>query len=140
MKEHNNKAQDLGLLFLRVSIGLLMFLSLGLTKLTQIGTPETANFVSLMGIAPKFIHLMSAITEGVASILIALGIFTRFSAGLLAIAMLSATYVSYSVGTFYEHPLLFAFVFISLVLTGGGKYSIDENIRHRLPFFLKYFC
>lgn len=153
------KPQDLGLSILRVLVGIMMFVGHGMGKLSQIGTEAADSFLPVFGLSAQISHFMAACAEGVGSILLIFGIFTRFTALAMALTMFFAAFVAHAENTFYpqwfpssvpeykmlmapfkEYSLLYGSIFISLVFTGAGRYSVDENIKNRLPFFLKFFC
>jgi putative oxidoreductase len=131
---HLEKFRDLGLLLLRATFGLYMALGHGWGKI--VGGPEqwaglggTMEIFGL-GFAPTFWGFMAAVAEFVGALLIALGLLTRPAALLLTINMgVAAT--AHMTGTIEGSPemaLLYGFVFLSLVLVGPGKYSVDELV------------
>lgn len=156
---NHQKATDLGLLILRVTIGLMLFISHGMGKLSQIGTEDARHFLPIFGLSPQLSHFIAACGEGIGSLFIVFGLFTRFSALILILTMTLAALVAIASNTFYplwipsalpeykvvmspfkEYSLLYGSVFLTLIFTGAGRYSIDEQIKYRLPYFLKYLC
>jgi putative oxidoreductase len=155
----HQKAVDLGLLILRITIGLMLFVGHGMGKLSQIGTDAAESFFPVFGLSPQLSHFFAACAEGLGSLLIIFGLFTRFSALALAITMATASFVALSHGAFFpiwvsssipdykmlmtpfqEYSALYGSVFLALIFTGAGKYSIDNQIKYRLPYFLKFLC
>ena len=129
---HPNKFRDLGLLLLRATFGLYMALGHGWGKI--VGGPEqwaglggTMEIFGL-GFAPTFWGFMAAVAEFVGALLIALGLLTRPAALLLVVNMgVAATaHMSGAIDGSPESALLYGFVFLSLLLIGPGKYSVDE--------------
>lgn len=139
--ENRYRTHDVGLLLLRVGIGV-MFTLHGYPKL--IGGPEAwtqvGGVMKLVGIdvAPAFWGLVAAVAEAVGGQLLALGLFFRFACALLLGTMLMATLQHISSGdgfNGYSHALEAAFLFLGLLLAGPGKYSIDQLLfpaRRRL--------
>ncbi|MBC5775141.1 DoxX family protein [Pontibacter sp. KCTC 32443] len=128
------KYKDLGLLILRIGIGL-MFVIHGWPKLT--GGPEKweqiGKTMEMMGIdfAPVFWGFMAGFAEVVGGFLIMFGFFFRIACALLVITMLVATARHMSEGDGfggYSHSLEAAILFFSLLFIGPGKYSLDKAI------------
>ena len=129
---HLNKFRDLGLLLLRVTFGLYMALGHGWGKIT--GGPEqwaglggTMEIFGL-GFAPTFWGFMAAFAEFACALLVVLGLLTRPAALLLVVnmAVAATAHVTGAIDGGPEMALLYAFVFLSLILIGPGKYSVDE--------------
>ncbi|PSQ68235.1 MAG: DoxX family protein [Bacteroidetes bacterium QH_6_64_77] len=129
---HLNKFRDLGLLLLRVTFGLYMALGHGWGKIA--GGPEqwaglggTMEIFGL-GFAPTFWGFMAAFAEFACALLVVLGLLTRPAALLLVInmAVAATAHITGAIDGGPEMALLYAFVFLSLILIGPGKYSVDE--------------
>jgi len=130
-----NKYRDIGLLILRLGIGV-MFLYHGAPKI--FGGPENwknlGMAMSTFGIqfAPVFWGFMSAFAEFFGGILIILGLFFRPACMLLTINMIVATSMHLNSGQSLDvasHAIEDGIVFLSLILIGPGKYSLDEKIK-----------
>ncbi len=126
-----DKYRDIGLLILRVGIGI-MFTIHGLPKL--IAGPETwtmlgGSMKSLgVGFAPMAWGFMAAFSEFAGGLLLALGFFTRPACFFLLVTMIVATAMHISKGdpfVAYSHAMEAGILFISLILIGPGKYSLD---------------
>lgn len=120
---------DIGLLILRVSLGFTMLILHGWGKLENFST-VAPKFMSLFGIVPPNISLGLAIFAEVAcSVLLIVGLFTRFAALNLAITMAVAFFVFHEAKFTGPKPGELAFVymtgFITLLFAGGGKYAAD---------------
>ena len=132
MFKNRNPHRDLGILLLRVGIGL-MFIFHGWPKIsggtetwTKLGM--TMNFLGI-GFAPAFWGFMSAATEFFGGILIAIGLQTRLFAVLLTFNMAVAVVLKFSTGTGLNGAsgaIEVGIVFLSLIFIGPGKYSVDE--------------
>jgi putative oxidoreductase len=123
------------LLILRVVLGTVM-VHHGFDKLGDI--PDFAeSYVAAIGIPfPIFFAYCAAITESVASPLLALGFLTRPAALGLFITMLVANYHHILTSGFsipsLELSLLYAVCFAFFAIYGGGKYAIDTWIANAL--------
>lgn len=129
---------DLGLLVLRVGIGISIFLH-GLPKITGGTEMWTAigGSMSAFGItfAPTFWGLMAALTETLGGILFALGLFFRPAAFMLTGVMtvaLATHLVSGDDFMVYGHSLDLLIVFASAILIGAGRYSFDAKYLSRI--------
>lgn len=135
--------RDLGLLVLRLGIGLSMLLFHGWGKIT--GGPERwkgigAHMANLgLDFAPTFWGFMAAFSESICSVLIIFGLFFRPAAALLAITMFVAMTRHLGLpegadGAGWKgasHALEFFTVFVALLLTGPGRYFLLGNRSER---------
>ena len=81
---------------------------------------------------PVFWGFMSAFAEFFGGILIILGLFFRPACMLLTINMIVATSMHLNSGQglgVASHAIEDGIVFLSLILIGPGKYSLDEKIK-----------
>ena len=70
--------------------------------------------------------------ESVGALFIALGLFTRVSAALTALSMAGALYFSVRVGeASWQLAALYALSFVTLALTGPGRFSVDYILQLR---------
>jgi putative oxidoreductase len=117
----------LGLLLLRLGVAGLM-LTHGYPKLMRLFSGEPVSFSSVMGMGPELSLLLAVFAEFLCSIFILFGFFTRIAAIPLIITMAVAAFHIHSDDPFAskEKSLLFLLIFIFLLLTGGGKFSIDK--------------
>lgn len=123
-----DRFKDLGLLLLRVGLGI-VFLMHGIPKI--MGGPEKwqglGGAMGMLGItfAPVFWGFMAALSEALGGALLILGIFFRPACLFLAITMAVALNMHIGRGdTFavYSHALEDGIVFLCLILIGPGKY------------------
>ena len=126
-----NSGKDLGLLILRVGIGVMIMVH-GYPKL--VGGIEKWNWLghqmSYLGInfLPVFWGFMAAVTEFFGGLCLILGFFHRVASLLLAFTMLVATLFHLGKGDGLagsSHSIELGIVFISLILIGPGKLSLD---------------
>ncbi|WP_345735261.1 DoxX family protein [Prosthecobacter algae] len=120
---------DLGLLILRVSMGLSMLILHGWDKFQNFSA-KAPGFMRLFDIVPSNISLgMAIFAEVVCSVLLIVGFFTRFAALNLAITMAVAFFIQHK-GVLSgpgsgELALVYLIGFATLVFAGGGKYAAD---------------
>jgi putative oxidoreductase len=130
-----DKYRDIGLLILRVGIGI-MFVLHGLPKL--IAGPETWTLLGGsmkalgIGFAPTVWGFMAALSECAGGILLVLGFFTRPACFFLLTTMVVATMMHIGKGDpflKYSHAMESGILFFSLILIGPGRYSLDGQYR-----------
>lgn len=130
-----DKYRDAGLLILRLGIGV-MFILHGFPKL--IAGPETWMMLGgsmkamRVGFAPTAWGFMAAFSEFVGGLLLMLGFFTRPACFLLLATMIVATMMHIGKGDpflKYSHAMESGILFLSLILIGPGRYSLDGQIH-----------
>ncbi len=126
--------KDLGLLIVRVSIGLIMAFSHGLGKLQKAFGDAPIQFYDPIGIGQEFSLYLAAGTEFFLSLLLCLGFLTRLVSIPLAFTMLVAIFVVHLDDPFgkKEFALLYLIPYLMFIFSGGGKYSVDELIKQKL--------
>jgi putative oxidoreductase len=130
-----NRFRDLGLLVLRVGLGA-MFIYHGLPKLlagpalwAQLGTATGTLGIHFL---PVFWGFLSAAAEGIGGLLLLLGLLSKPACLLMFINMVVAASFHLGKGDglgIASHAIEVGIVFLSLVLIGPGRYSLDEVIR-----------
>jgi len=128
-----NALQPLGLLVLRMSLGLIFF-SHGYPKLAHSGAGMQSFFVQ-HGLPGYFVYI-SGVLEVFGAILLVLGLFTRAAALLLAIEMAVAIWKVHSTGSYlavhnYEFPLAILAGSFALATVGAGSFSLDRPLFER---------
>jgi len=130
-----NKYRDIGLLILRLGIGG-MFIFHGAPKI--IGGPDKWEKIgTTMGIfgikfLPVFWGFMSSFAEFFGGVCLILGLFFRPICILLTINMAVATSMHLHRGDGLggaSHAIEDGIIFLSLILIGPGKYSLDEKLK-----------
>ena len=122
------KQIDAGLLVLRVAIGCFMLVH-GIQKV--MGFAEMADkFPDPIGMGNQLSLIMAIGAEVGCSVLLILGLGTRLAAIPLAFTMIVALFVVHASDPWKVKELaaIFLAVYVSLVLTGGGRYSLDHCI------------
>lgn len=123
---------DGGLLFLRLFVGGMMLFVHGMAKL--LAFPELSqSFPDPLGIGSTFSLVLILCAEVGCSVLLLLGLMTRLATLPLLFGMLMAFFVIHGADPFAarELPLLYIGMYVVLLWTGGGKYSLDEIIRQK---------
>ncbi len=118
---------NLGVLFLRVGIGLMMIAGHGYPKLQKYLSGDRA-FGDPIGLGQETSLLLAIFAEFFCSLLLVFGLFTRAAIIPLLFTMLVALFVVHSSDPLakQELPLLYALAYLTLFLTGPGKYSGDR--------------
>jgi putative oxidoreductase len=123
-----NSLQPVGLLVLRVVLGLIFF-SHGYPKVAHSAPGMQAFFVE-HGLPGYFVYI-SGVLEVFGAVLLALGVFARGAALLLAIEMGVAIWKVHSSGGYfavhnYEFPLAMLAGSFALATVGAGLLSLDH--------------
>ncbi len=128
---------DSGILLLRLFSGYLMIINHGYGKI--MGGPEKwekiGGAMELFGIYifPTFWGFMASFSESVCAFLLIFGLFTVPSTFFLSITMFVAAYGHVIDGENAEKAFLFGAIFLSIMLTGSGRYSLDAKFfPHRV--------
>ena len=122
---------DFGLLFLRLTFGLLM-MGHGFGKVQDLIAGKT-GFPDPLGIGPVPSLALAAFAEFLCALAVAVGFKTRWAAIPVVVTMLVAAFIIHADDGWakQEFPLLYACGFLTLVFTGGGKHSIDAWLKKR---------
>jgi putative oxidoreductase len=130
-----NRYRDIGLLVLRIGIGV-MFIFHGYPKIS--GGPamwgKIGTTVGIFGIhfLPAFWGFMSGFAEFFGGIFLIAGLFFRPITMLMTINMIVATSMHLNNGqglAIASHAIEDGILFLSLILIGPGKYSLDELFK-----------
>ncbi|MCB0584094.1 MAG: DoxX family protein [Phaeodactylibacter sp.] len=128
----SRKQNDLALLLLRLTFGGAMIYNHGWGKLMRLLSGEPIKFFDFMGLGPELSLGLATFAEVGCSLLLILGLFTRWAAIPLIITMMVA--ISTNLGEGFgqiEKALLFLMAYVALQLTGPGWYSLDAQVRNR---------
>ena len=121
-------AFNTAMLLKRIIFGVLM-MSHGYDKLS--GFTETArNMPSLFGMGSTVTTALVVFAEFFCALFIILGLFTRLAAIPLIITMAYAVFKSHNSDVFGEgeHAMLYLGAFLTLLIIGPGKISVDGMI------------
>jgi putative oxidoreductase len=120
------------LLIYRVTISGFM-LTHGIPKLNRLISGNVGEFADPLGVGHMMSLILTVSGEVVAPILVILGFSTRFSAIPVAFAMAVAGFVVHGADPFArkELALLFLMGFLTIIVMGGGRYSLDTLLGKR---------
>lgn len=127
-----SRAADVGLLILRVGVGLSLAFAHGLGKL-----PPSDGFVEAtagLGFpAPVVFAWAAALSEFAGGLLIALGLLTRPAAVFVAITMAVARLGAHGSDPFGdgELSLVYLLVAVAIACIGAGRFSLDRVLWRR---------
>ena len=129
----NSISTDLVLAIFRVFVGLSMMLAHGAGKV-----PVSDGFIehleSLGLPMPVLLAWAAAFSEYIGALLVALGLFTRPAALMLAITMFVAAFVNHAGDAFgvAEKAYLYFAISSMFVILGSGRFGLDSAIRRKL--------
>lgn len=118
--------KDVGLLFLRIGVGI-PFILHGIAKLTDIA--GTTGFFASIGLSSIFVYLVG-FGELIAGIMILLGLWSAIGGWIVSITMAGAyILVKHKMSFFggYELDMVFFFAGLALAMMGSGRYSIKKD-------------
>jgi putative oxidoreductase len=120
------KLQDLGLLAIRLLSGGMM-LTHGIPKFDRLFGEGPVKFADPFGLGPEISLGMVLFAEVGCSLLVMLGFKTRWATLPLLFTMLMASFYAHAADPFSdkELSLLFFTLFLSVLISGGGRYSVD---------------
>ena len=128
----HSRAVSLGLLALRVAFGLMLALGHGWGKLVGFGA-GAATFPDPLHIGPRWSMACTIGTEFFGSLLVAIGLATRWAALSVAFTMGVAGFLVQAGAPWGKRELACAYLvpFFVLVLTGAGRFSVDARLGGR---------
>ena len=119
---------SLGLLVLRLWLGLTMFFNHGVDKLNHFSV-MSSKFPDPLGIGPAPSLALVTFAETAGALLLALGLLTRFAALTLVIDLgVAFIMVHKSVTGLGELAFIYSAGYVALLLAGGGRFSIDQAL------------
>jgi len=115
-----------GMLLLRIS-GAVMALTHGWSKLASFGE-KSAGFPDPLGVSPQVSMALTIFAEFFCALAVLAGAGTRLAAGFVAFTMGVAGFVVLAGSPFGDRELAFAYllVFLALIFTGAGRFSLDR--------------
>ena len=110
----------------------------GLPKFVRLMSGDF-QFADPIGIGEMSTLLLAVFAEVVCSTFILIGLGTRLATVPLIATMLVAAFIAHWNDPFgkKELPLVYLFVYITLLVLGSGKYSLDFFISRRLTQLMK---
>ena len=132
----NSNSANFALLVLRLWIGFEMLMIHGIDKFTHFHA-YSEKFLDPFGIGSTASLALSVFAEFFVSILIILGLFTRWSALVLAINMTVAFLGVHKAALSGDHSgemaFLYLMAYVVLVLAGPGRFSADKILFGKNP-------
>ncbi len=125
---------DLWLLVFRVLVSGFMLFAHGLPKWTKLMAGGNIQFADPFGIGTGPSLSLAVGAEVVCSVLLLLGLFSRWATIPLMITMFVAAFVSNAGQPFQkmESALVYLLMYITLFVFGPGTYSLDRLLSERL--------
>lgn len=131
----SKSGNDIGLFILRLAFGLALIYGHGFNKLSTIFSGQEVQFSDPIGIGATLSFYLAAFAEGICSILLIIGLFSRIAAFILAINFLVIFYlhafVFHDGFQVLEPRLFYLCCFIALIFTGPGKISLDRVLFNK---------
>ena len=120
-------SKDAGLLVLRIGVGLLMLFPHGYQKVVNF-TARMNSFPDPLGIGSTLSLSGAVFSEVICSILIMLGVKTRIFSTPAFFTMMVAAFMVHGSDPWgnKEKAVLYALMYLILIITGGGKYSVRD--------------
>ncbi|MCX2839701.1 DoxX family protein [Salinimicrobium sp. MT39] len=137
-RNYTNTQVDVVLLMLRIGVGSMMLVH-GLPKLEMLMAGGEVQFPGVMGMNPTLSLTLAVFAEFFCSILLILGLATRFATIPLIITMLIAVFVIHANDPFanQELGLHYLLTYLALLILGAGKFSVDafliRNVEKQQP-------
>jgi len=127
--EENQRLADFGLLILRLAAGLTMASQHGIGKLQNL-INGNMQFADPIGIGVTTSLFLAGMAEFFCAIAVSLGILTRLMSIPVAFTMFVAAFIVHANDLFErkELAILYLVIFLTLMLTGAGRYSLDAKI------------
>ena len=131
-------ATDVGILVLRVVVGIALFLRHGVEKLAHFST-MAAHFPNPIHIGAVPSLVIALISDSICSLLVVVGLATRwaalFSCCNMAVALAFVHHFQFfgPKGDHGELIVVYLGSMAALFFTGGGRYSVDHWIMSREP-------
>lgn len=130
-----SSATDLAVLLARIGIAGLM-LTHGVPKMMMLFSGQPVQFPEVMGLSAESSLMLAVLTEVACSIFLLAGFATRLAVIPLVMTMLVAAFFIHDGDPFAKQEPAFQYMLVYLVLlfTGSGKYSVDYLIQSRRDF------
>lgn len=122
--------KDFALLIFRLTLGFVLLYGHGAGKLSTIFSGQEIQFMDPIGIGATPSFYMAAFAEGICSILLILGLFSRFASLMLTVNFIVIfifhAFIIKDGFEILELRFLYLLPFIALTCSGGGKYALDH--------------
>ncbi len=127
----NSNAVNVWLFLSRIAVGLIM-LTHGIPMFQSL-MAGNVHFADPFGIGQAPSLALAVFAEALCSILLILGLATRFASIPLIITMLVAVFYAHSADPFGKKELavIYLIIYIGFLILGAGRYSIDHLIGRK---------
>lgn len=127
-----NFLTDCSHLVLRLSVSILI-MTHGWSKLSRFEALSD-SFPDPLGVGSQFSLTLAIATEFFAAIFLAFGLFSRLASASLLITMLVIVFIFHAEDPFKakELALMYGVCFLTLMLSGSKKLSLDDFLNRRL--------
>ena len=127
---HTSGTTSLALLIARFGIAALM-LTHGIPKMGMLFSGETVQFLPFMGMSAEISLGLAVFAEVICSLFLLAGFATRLASIPLIFTMLVAVFMVHAADPFSskEAGLHYLLVYVALLLSGAGKYSVDYLLQ-----------
>ena len=133
--DHQFQTQPMAisLLILRVGVGLMMALGHGWGKLSTYST-MVDQWADPIGLGSGLSLTLAVFAEFFCSLALVLGLMTRAAVIPLIVTMLVAVFIVHADDPFQKQELglMYLVSYLTLLLTGAGRYSLDAVIGKKL--------
>ena len=122
--------KDIGALVIRVVLGIALFYGHGFGKWQALLGEGEIQFMDPIGLGMKTSLILVLVAEGICSLLVVVGLFTRWALLPIIIAMAVVVFVVHFHDGFarIEVPLLYLAGFSALLYMGPGRISLDHFV------------
>jgi putative oxidoreductase len=128
----HKKMNSFALLLVRAGVGVLMMIH-GIQKFQLLFTDGPIKFANPIGLGEPASLLLALFAEVVCSALLILGLATRLAVIPLMVTMIVAVFVVHAADGLEKQELgaLYLIAYVLLLITGGGRYSLDGLISKK---------
>lgn len=125
---------DKATLFLRLFVATMLFTE-AITK-SQDYLQLEGEYPAIMGLSQAQVVSLVGMMELGAGVLMAIGLFTRITAAIMAVVMVGAAFLFFPEQSFAQAELhvVYAGIYIYMVIAGAGYYSLDRLFLPRQSF------
>jgi putative oxidoreductase len=129
---YNHQSLDFALFILRVGVSCFV-MTHGIAKLSSLMSGAEIQFADPIGLGMKTSFYLAIFAEVLCAVLLLFGLLTRLALIPLIITMVVAVFVVHPPDGFQkmELPGLYLLVFVFLMFSGPGRYSIDNVISRK---------
>lgn len=127
------KKLDIVSLILRLCFGATMLMNHGWGKFLKLIGDKPIKWADPLGVGPEISLGLATFAEVFCAGALVIGLFTRLATIPLIVTMVVAVFIVHINDPFpkMESGLMYLIAYISILIIGGGKYSLDYLIRKK---------